>query len=199
MTKETSRETGTPRFLRVIAKTLYVVALAALVALVAGIIVLKVSGTSTLTVLTPSMEPSLMTGDVILVRPVNSPIEIGNVYVGFSPEINALLAHRVVGEGATPGTWVTKGDANSSEDTYQFSSNELTQEVVGRIPFLGNVTGNMTRMGVIALLFLLGGAVYFWVLHALKDEDSENEDDGDSERVKGDSEDKPSVSAGGKE
>lgn len=167
--KTSSRRNGKWIF----AQVLYGVALSVLILLVLGIVGLKIAGVSTLTVLTPSMEPSIMTGDIILVRPTEEPVKVGNVYVGFSPDINALLAHRVIGEGATPGTWVTKGDANTSADTYQFSSEELSQEVVGKIPLLGHVTKDVKRMGLIAFLFIAGGIAYFWIIRSLRNTEQE--------------------------
>lgn len=98
----------------------------------------------TLTVISRSMYPVLNRGDLIIVKEVTpEEIEVGTVLV-FRHE-NGLAVHRVVrfkGEKI-----VTKGDANTDED------NPITyDDVVGRVPTIGNTLVKVPLIGRISLL-----------------------------------------------
>lgn len=99
------------------------------VALVAALLVVpRVMGGSSLTVLTGSMEPTFTPGDVIVVRGIDSADVCSDVGVGdivtYMPTPNdpTLITHRVVGmtvgtfEDGTRCRLVMQGDANSAVD-----------------------------------------------------------------------------------
>lgn len=100
-----------------------------IIAVVAGLLVVpRLMGGDSLTVLTGSMEPTFSPGDVVVVKGVKSEQVCSDVSVGqivtFFPEPNdpTLITHRVVGK--TIGTFddgtscrlLTQGDANSAID-----------------------------------------------------------------------------------
>ncbi len=84
------------------------------------------------TVLTPSMEPELSVGDMVIVKLANADeIAEGDV-ITFNPssETDAYLTHRVTqlfpdyqGTGVT--CFKTKGDANETEDSFLVDSSRL--------------------------------------------------------------------------
>lgn len=110
---------------RVISSTLTVVVLGLVVALV---VVPRLTGGASLTVLTGSMEPTFRPGDLVVVRGVSEDEVCAQVPVGTvvtfqaEPGDPALITHRVVGK--TIGTFddgtscrlVTQGDNNSATD-----------------------------------------------------------------------------------
>ena len=100
-----------------------------IIAVVAGLLVVpRLMGGDSLTVLTGSMEPTFSPGDVVVVKGVKADEVCADVSVGkivtFFPEPNdpTLITHRVVGK--TIGTFddgtscrlLTQGDANSAVD-----------------------------------------------------------------------------------
>jgi signal peptidase len=84
----------------------------------------RVTGSVPLTVLSPSMSPSLPVGTMLIVRPIDAAqmheIRIGDV-ISFLPHPNdpTLITHRVVGiTSIADGSFVfrTQGDANATPD-----------------------------------------------------------------------------------
>ncbi|MDO4317582.1 MAG: signal peptidase I [Lachnospiraceae bacterium] len=96
------------------------------------------------TVLTPSMEPELSVGDLVIVRLANAEeVEEGDI-ITFNPseDSEAYLTHRVTqklenyqGTGVT--CFRTKGDANETEDGFVLDSSRLIGKVSFHIPKLG--------------------------------------------------------------
>lgn len=98
------------------------------------------------TVLTPSMEPELSVGDVVIVKLSNADeIAVGDI-ITFNPssETETYLTHRVTqvladyqGTGIT--CFKTKGDANDAEDSFLIDSGRLIGKVTFHIPVLGYI------------------------------------------------------------
>ncbi len=98
------------------------------------------------TVLTPSMEPELSVGDLVIVKLANADeIEVGDI-ITFNPSSDgeAFLTHRVTqrlenykGTGVT--CFITKGDANDTEDGFVIDSSRLIGRVSFHIPKVGYV------------------------------------------------------------
>lgn len=97
-------------------------------------------------VLTPSMEPELSVGDVVVVKLSNADeIAVGDV-ITFNPssETDAYLTHRVTqvledyqGTGVT--CFRTKGDANEIEDSFLVDSSRLIGKEAFHIPGIGYI------------------------------------------------------------
>lgn len=108
-----------------VSAALTIVVLAAVVAL---LVVPRVTGGASLTVLTGSMEPSLRPGDVVVTRGIDvdqvcSEVAIGTIVTYLpNPGDPALITHRVVGktvgtfEDGTSCRLITQGDNNSAVD-----------------------------------------------------------------------------------
>lgn len=93
---------------------------------------------------TPSMEPALSVGDLIIVKLVNAAdIEVGDVLT-FNPSSDAetYLTHRVTQklenyEGSGVTCFRTKGDANETEDSFLIDSSRVIGTMSFSVPKLG--------------------------------------------------------------
>ncbi|MFA5007532.1 MAG: signal peptidase I [Candidatus Izemoplasmatales bacterium] len=129
-------------------------------------------GYSVLYIKSGSMEPSIMTGDIIVVaRTDPDDLEVGDV-ITFETTIevggNAVLTtvtHRIVtaaGEG-DGRTFSTRGDANNAADDWTVTADQIVGRYLRRSVFLGNVyrfvtSGgqNLIYLGAIGLFLLIG-------------------------------------------
>jgi signal peptidase I len=106
-----------------------------------------------------SMVPALNVGDVVVaISDEFSPPALGEVVIFKGTKLNGEaigpFAHRIVGGSPSDG-WVTKGDANESDDAFRSTSVEIMGRVLFSIPGLGLLLEPRT------LLLILGGLVVF--------------------------------------
>jgi signal peptidase I len=106
-----------------------------------------------------SMVPRLNVGDVVIaVSDEFSPPAMGEIVIFKGTKLNGEaigpFAHRIVGGDAEAG-WVTKGDANESDDSFRSTSVEIMGKVLLSIPGLGLLLEPRT------LLLVLGGLVVY--------------------------------------
>lgn len=109
-----------------------------------------------------SMEPSIMTGDVILVR--NQDHYEKNQVITFQDKSRRVVTHRIVGmEIQNDGIYYqTKGDANRSGDQASVSEKEVVGAVVSVVPKLGYVVSFIkSRWGILLLIVIPGILVIF--------------------------------------
>ena len=93
-------------------------------------------------VLTGSMEPKIMPGDIVLVEKISSDrVNVGDIVMYFS-EDGINITHRVIEETTQSGVtqFVLKGDNNPSADPKSVSSEQIKGRVIGTIPYLGKLT-----------------------------------------------------------
>lgn len=122
-------------------------------------------------VLTPSMEPELSVGDLIIVRLTNAAdIEVGDVMT-FNPSsgTDAYLTHRVTQklenyEGTGVTCFRTKGDANDAEDGFLIDSARVIGKVTFSIPFLGYVIRFIQLRWYIVIPLIILVFVFFKLL-----------------------------------
>lgn len=83
-----------------------------------------------------SMEPAIMTGDIIVIKSQSS--YILNDVVSFNTE-NRIVTHRIVSKEFKPDgvQYSTKGDANRSQDFDTITLSQIIGKVVFVIPKLG--------------------------------------------------------------
>ncbi len=97
------------------------------------VIVWAVVGWKPMVVTTGSMQPAINPGDIVLAAPPEPDVrlDVGTVITFEDPNRpGELITHRV--ESVNPdGTYSTRGDANSSVDSYEIEPDELTG--VGRL------------------------------------------------------------------
>lgn len=103
-------------------------------------------------VLTGSMEPSIMTDDVILVAAQESYEE--NDVVAFQAG-NMVVVHRIV--EIREDTYITRGDANQTEDS-PVAFDAVKGKVIGVIPKAGAVV-RILKSPVVTVLLIVGAVV----------------------------------------
>ena len=118
-----------------------------------------------LVVISGSMEPRIMTGDLVVDRPTaTADLQPGEVVSLRSAVTGDLVTHRVVAVAPQPdGTWqvTLKGDANPSADGEPYVVGDRVWHPVLRIPGGGRAVVTLTRPSVaiplgVTLLALLG-------------------------------------------
>ena len=120
--------------------TLVLLSLAAIL-----VVVPKLMGGMTLTVLTGSMEPGIKPGDVVVTRGIDiasaSELSIGDIIVFLPyPDDPMLVTHRIIGQSVSQeGTsFVTQGDNNDSVDLWgPVAYHQIRGEVLYTIPKIG--------------------------------------------------------------
>jgi signal peptidase I len=106
--------------------------IAALVGLTGGALILALVGAPYI-VVSPSMEPTINTGDLFWVRPVEGEIRPGMV-VTYRME-GRIITHRVV--AAEAETLVTQGDNNWAADPWSVPHSAVIGTPALRLPYLG--------------------------------------------------------------
>lgn len=89
-------------------------------------------------VLTGSMEPTLNIGDIVFVKETTNIKE--QDIVSFRVQ-NSIVTHRVVEikEENEKNIYITKGDANSGNDTELLSIENIEGKYIFKIPFIGRI------------------------------------------------------------
>jgi signal peptidase len=118
------------------------------------------------TVVSGSMEPAIMTGDVVVVRSTRpSEVRLGDVVMFRDVRHpDRLITHRVQGLSFTGAraAFVTKGDANTAVERWKVARDGWIARVVYRIPKIGQVSlgvqDPLVRLFLIVMpAVLLGG------------------------------------------
>lgn len=92
-------------------------------------------------VLTGSMEPKIMPGDIVLVEKISSDsVNVGDIVMYYS-EDGIYITHRVIEKTDQSGVtqFVTKGDNNPSADPKSVNSEQVKGRIIGLIPKLGKL------------------------------------------------------------
>jgi signal peptidase len=92
-----------------------------------------------LTVVSGSMEPTIHTGSVIVVKPSEN-YKIGDIITfKLSPSEKTPTTHRIAEMEVQAGIpiYTTKGDANDSPDTSKIYQRQIVGKMIAKIPFLG--------------------------------------------------------------
>lgn len=118
-------------------------------------------------VLSGSMEPEILTGDVVIVK-IKNPSELNvNDVIAFK-EGNSVVTHRIIELTESDGepAFITQGDANNTADTKPIIYSQVEGIYLYKIDGLGNVAMFMqTPMGLLAfvgaplLLFIIYDAI----------------------------------------
>lgn len=151
--------------IRKIQKVLSIV-LPILVILVGGLIFLSTrdnfNGRRILVVQSGSMEPTIKTGSLILIKETSDYQK--NDIVTYQTENNQLVTHRIiaVSEGENGELYQTKGDFNDIEDAEQVTREAVIGEFQLGVPYLGYVLGfAKTQVGLIVLLVIPGTIIIY--------------------------------------
>lgn len=101
-----------------------------------------------------SMEPAIMTGDVIVIKSQDS--YVINEVVTFHNNSGRVVTHRIVAvEKGAINHYATKGDANRSGDEDSISDEQIIGKVILVIPKLGYLVAfTKSKWGLIMLLLI---------------------------------------------
>ena len=140
-----------------------VMGIAAIWILLVGVLVLgRLAGFSTVTVLSQSMVPVANVEDLLITRSFDGTPTINDIYVFDSPTDGHQTAHRIVSAGSDGDHWITKGDANTTQDMQQITTSAVSSHVVAVIPrflnvlpFLDSLLGRMLALALPFLLLLV--------------------------------------------
>ena len=109
-----------------------------------------------------SMEPAIMTGDVVLVKKDNY-YKKGDVATFYDYE-KRVVTHRIIEElkGSSGGDFITKGDANQAQDLHELDESNIIGKVVLTIPKLGYLLAfSRTKIGI-AILILIPAVIIIY-------------------------------------
>ena len=116
-------------------------------------------------VLTGSMEPTIPTGSVVMVRPVDpGTLEVGDIATYQKKEAeDTYITHRItdVDTSGRQTRFIFKGDANRGPDLRPVPASAIRGEVWFHVPYLGsirNVAAGPAGLGLLAMLLLAGYA-----------------------------------------
>lgn len=130
--------------------------------------VANVFGTSIMKVVTGSMEPSIHEGDYILIKKTDvSKLQEGDIICFYSKD-SAIYGmpntHRIV-KVLDDGSFVTKGDANQSEDAVSVSADTVIGKYEGKVRFLKwlNSFSSVKKLIFMAVIIIMTAAAFYEV------------------------------------
>ena len=132
-------------------------------------------------VLTGSMEPSIKTGSLILIKKVpDESLKIDDV-ITFRPLNNSsvLLTHRIIDIDGEIPSFITKGDANKTPDNGYVYTDSIVGKVIVAIPKLGSFMNYLkTPQGMIIFVVIIVLLQALWYMIPKKSKNNnENEND----------------------
>jgi signal peptidase I len=124
------------------------------------------------TVMSASMSPTIETGDVVVMRKLQSAPRVGDIIAVSVPEAARTrygyppkVIHRVV-RIAPDGEIRTKGDARKAHDPFTVSRSAVQAEVVFTVPAAGRVLAFLGS--TLGLIWLAAGALFLIILPLLE-------------------------------
>lgn len=138
------------------------VILAIMIVIAAVLLVPYAFGYQTLAVLSGSMEPAYPVGSVVFVKKLApQEVHVGDA-ITFQLNENTVATHRVVKIDTEKHQFITKGDANNTEDGPTDFNNLVGRAATTAIPYLGYLSVNiktpagiMACTGVVMIILLL--------------------------------------------
>jgi signal peptidase len=124
--------------------------------ILAGLLFFVGHGMTLMVVLSGSMTPLMLPGDVIIVAPADpDQIEVGDVVVFqySGQDERMVITHRVIGIDAETGLFSTRGDANNAPDPFSISKGDIVGRPVFLIPFVG-FASEMKKQVILLMVIL---------------------------------------------
>lgn len=118
-------------------------------------------GVKTFVVQSGSMEPSIKTGGVVVVKPMSA-YAVGDV-ITFGPrtKTKSPTTHRII-EVKEDGNYVTKGDANSDEDLRTVSRYEVIGKVLFSVPYVGYAVAAAQKPWGFVVIVVIPAVIIIW-------------------------------------
>lgn len=124
------------------------------------------------TVLSGSMEPSIKTGALIFIKPVDT-YGVGDVVTRRTDEKDVTITHRIIGQSEESGivSFQTQGDANNVADEEVVTSDMIIGKVIFDIPYLGYLVHfARTTQGLILMIIIPASIIIYEELRKIKKE-----------------------------
>jgi signal peptidase len=121
----------------------------------------SLGGGTTLTIVSGhSMEPTYLTGDLVVTRAAAP--KVGDIIVYQPKNVGgARVIHRIVGGNATDG-WIMKGDNNNWLDPWQPHGSEVLGIARLHLPHVGTIARIVVSPILWVGLILIAGALLLW-------------------------------------
>ncbi len=110
-----------------------------------------VFGYSTAVVISGSMQPEINIDDLVVIKEQKE-YYVGDV-IAFTTG-KSFVTHRIIEE--TPSGFVTKGDANNTEDQFLVKEKDISGKVIYTVPKVGSITTFLKSPLGMMLLILFG-------------------------------------------
>jgi signal peptidase len=111
-----------------------------------------------------SMEPTIKTGSVVIVKSAEDYKPSDIITFGVSSKIKTPTTHRIVEKKENQGniSYVTKGDANNGPDMREVTKSDIIGKVLFNIPYLGYVVSTARKpYGFVALIIIPAAIIIF--------------------------------------
>lgn len=132
----------------------------------------KLLGYRAYTVISGSMEPEIPTASLVYIKAIEPhEIQVKDVIAYYGGrDSNAIITHRVVENSTEKRQFITKGDANRTQDLNPVAYSNVIGRVELTIPKLGVIARGLTGFwGKIASICMVGVASLLYSLAALLD------------------------------
>ena len=143
-----------------------IVAVLAIFAMI--LVLLRIIGFRTFTVMSGSMEPELPVGALIYVKPVNYyDLKVGDVISFVANKENTVVTHRIVDieiDNNDSSIWrfKTKGDANAAADAQTVHCRNVLGTPIMTIPQIGFIAHYLQRPPGIYIALVVVGLLLAW-------------------------------------
>ena len=118
------------------------------------------------------MEPAIPTGSLVYVQPTEPGDIVEDEVIAFYGADNSgsIITHRVVSNSEVMGQFITKGDANATNDMNPIPYSNYIGKVVKSIPKIGALAQSLTGpTGKIAAGSMIGLAIVLEILGVITD------------------------------
>lgn len=114
-----------------------------------------------MTVLSGSMEPSIPTGSLVVVRPEKT-YQKGEVISFKNPlDLKSIVTHRIYKLSLLEGSYVTKGDANKVPDLSEVRKGNILGKVTYSVPYVGYFAEfTKTKNGLVLIVMVTTLIIY---------------------------------------
>lgn len=124
-------------------------------------------------VLSGSMEPTIHTGSVVIIKP-SSQYKIRDIVIfGKDTKTEIPTTHRIVSSRAVGGVmlFTTKGDANEDTDATEIRPSDIHGKVLFSVPFMGYVISFVRKpLGIIVVIFIPALVIIYDEIKKIREE-----------------------------
>ncbi|OGC52288.1 signal peptidase I [candidate division WWE3 bacterium RIFCSPLOWO2_01_FULL_39_13] len=115
------------------------------------------------------MEPAIQENSAVITRSSES-YEINDIITFKNPvDLAKTITHRIVGKSFDNGEYfVTRGDANDTDDPWQIYTDIIEGRVIFKIPFIGYAVSFVQKpAGLVIGMIIPSGLLVFWETEVL--------------------------------